>query len=139
MRLRDYVTHAPNREGRIPLLPLRGTEATTRWLVPEGHGWYTYCQADRLDIFSIPDTVHAACLPHHLRDYDPLTYLLEDGPAAVAAKKQALYRAATTVAETRLAAWLAAGQFATAWDDDDTGLDTALDTLTHRPYTISIL
>lgn len=147
MRLRTYVTHAPLRAGRIPLLPFRGVEATTRWLVPEGDGWYTYCEADRIDIFSIPDTLHAACLPHHLASYDPYVQTLTPRPAVslgpvtdarladIEAKKQALLAAAERSAETRLMAWLQAGHFATAYDTTDPVLETVLDTLTTLPYT----
>lgn len=114
MRLRDYIVRVPRRDGRIPLLPHRPTPATTRWVVPDGGGWYLYCEADRADVFTIPDTIHASCLPQHLAAYDPCTWM----GTVISPEKRRLFDAAERASLRRLEAWLADGQFRLAWDED---------------------
>lgn len=139
MHLRTYVQQVPAVDGRIPLLPARPHTPTTRWVVPERDGWYLYCEAYRVDTFPIPDTIHAACLPHHLAPYDPVVVAQTWDPppppsgldrytqtrmAEKAAQKQRLLDAADAAATTRLTEWLATGATTVQWELLDTDDDT---------------
>lgn len=128
MTLRQYLTHVPWQDGRLPLLPARaGARRTTRWLVPtERPEWFWYCEADRLDIFPIPDHTSALCLPHQLAPYDPdyrepllhwprHSWQYRRWAQARDAKHEALEDAALV----RLQHWVAEGRFPLADDGED--------------------
>lgn len=129
MTLRQYVARVPWQDGRLPLLPARQTACTTRWLVATTNpAWFWYCDADRLDIFPIPDHASALCLPHELAPYDPeyREPMLHWPRDSWQYRRWAQARDAkheTLEAETlaRLTAWLDDGRFCLADDGDDTG------------------
>lgn len=133
MTLREYAAQVPWQDGRLPLLPAHQHPFTRRWLIPGGPDGFWYCDATRDDIFWLPDTVDARCLPLHLAPHDPdaappvtvsrtLPPWLRKAREQRAAARQAR---ALNVAATRLAQWLSVGQFTLADDDLDKPTDPA--------------
>lgn len=140
MTLRDYIARVPWQDGRLPLVPAMQTAQTSRWLIPLTlddddrtpaqrrlpERWYWYCDATRLDIFPVPDSLDARCCGHHLALYDP-ERPTPPGPAPHdtpwlrerRAKRLAqLYALHERRFEERLAHWLAARDFTIADDID---------------------